>query len=144
LTLKLMRLELPAAVALAARMAARREPGPALPRLLTTNVCVGAEAWKVAAWAAEDPEAKAIAAEAPATRPTAPAIRSMNRLARMSRLFMKTTRVARGNIISPFPSRVSYGVDLQLKVCVVEHTINRADNHDRRTGGIHGKDSKVK
>jgi hypothetical protein len=68
----------------------------------------------------------------------------MNHLARMIRLFMKTTRVARGNIISPFPYRVSYGVDLQLKVCVVEHTINRADNQDRRTGGIHGKDSKVK
>jgi hypothetical protein len=39
-TLKLMRLESAAEVALAARMALRREPGPALFRLLTTNVCV--------------------------------------------------------------------------------------------------------
>lgn len=97
-----------------------------------------------AAWAAEDPAAKATAAETPATRPTAPAIRSMNRLARMIRLFMKITRVARGNIISPVSFPRSQGVDPQLKVHAVEHTINRAYNRDRRSGRIHGKDSEVK
>jgi len=99
-TAKLMRVESPAE-ALAELMAARREPGPALPRPVTTNVRVYAGVRVAEAWATAEPAGKATAAETPATKTAAPAIRGMNRPARIIRIFMKATCMARENIISP-------------------------------------------
>jgi hypothetical protein len=53
----------------------------------------------VEACATADPVEKAAAAETTAIRATAPAIRGMNRLARIIRLSMKTTCIAPENII---------------------------------------------
>ncbi len=99
-TQKVMTVEPAAGAALAERMAARREPGPASFRLLTTSVCVDSGTLQVAAWAAAAPAVKATAAETPASKPAAPAIRGMHRTARIIRLFMKTICMARENIIS--------------------------------------------
>jgi hypothetical protein len=109
-----MRFELPAEVALAASMAARRVPGPVLPRLLTTNVCVYVGVRTVEACAKADPAVKATAEETPAIKATAPAIRGMNRPARIIRLSMKTTCMAREDIISFTSSFLFGGEDASL------------------------------
>ena len=118
-TLKLIRVDSPAGVALAERMAARREPGPELFRLLTVSVCVDIGAWRVKAWATAEPAGRATAAETPAIKLMAPTIRGMNRPVRIIRILMKTTCIARENIISPTSFFVFRDAELQLKRCVV-------------------------
>jgi hypothetical protein len=85
----------------------------------------------VAAWATDGPAVKVTAAESPASKPAAPAIRRMHRPARLIRLFMNTICMASENIlfINPYflPSFFGGG-DAQLKVCVVDHTVNHEDN----------------
>src|SRR3984885_5926687 len=98
-TQNVIRDEPAAGTALAERMAARREPDPASFRLLTASVCVDSATLQVAAWATPDPAVKATAAETPASKPAAPAIRGTHRPARIIRLFMKTIRRVRENFI---------------------------------------------
>jgi hypothetical protein len=118
---KLMRVEFPAGAALAELMAARREPAPVSPRLVTVIVCEYAKAWVAEAWATADPAGKATAAETPATKQAAPAIRGMKRLARIISKLINATCMTRENIIRP--TSVTFGIeDLQhQEVCAVEH-----------------------
>jgi hypothetical protein len=102
-TVNLMSLEPPGDVALADSIAVRREPGPWSFRLLTTNVYVytvaGAEAWATA-----DPTEKTTAAETPAAKLTAAAIRGRNRSVRLIRMFMRTTSSREKISLAPLPS----------------------------------------
>jgi hypothetical protein len=113
-----MTVESPAGLALAERMAARREPGPASFRLLTTSVCVESGVALATCGcvdtgtpqpigaATAGPAPKVTAAETPASKAAAPAIRGMHRPARLIRLFMKTICMAWGNIL--FINRASF------------------------------------
>jgi hypothetical protein len=129
--------EAPAGMRLAERMAARREPGPASFRLLTTNVFGGAGRRLAAGLGADDgtlqlegaamagPVVKATAAQTPASKPAAAAIGGANRPARIIRLFMKTIYM----VLSSF---LAAG-DSQLKVFAVGHAVNHEDNSDRHS-----------
>ena len=129
-----MRVEPFPEVALAEWMAARREPGPALPRLRTTNVRVYPGPRVAETWAVAEPAGKATAAETPPTKTAAPAIRGMNRPARIVRIFMKATCMARENIISP--TSVIFGEeDLQnlREYTQLNTAVNLEDNFARHT-----------
>jgi len=103
-TPKLMRVESPAEVALAESMAARREPGPRSFRLVTTKVRVYAGVWGMEAWATAEPAGKTTAAETPATKPAAPAIRDMSRPVRIIRIFIKPPKWREKISLIPLPS----------------------------------------
>ena len=80
------------------------------------------------------PAGKATAAETPPTKTAAPAIRGMNRPARIVRIFMKATCMARENIISP--TSVIFGEeDLQnlREYTQLNTAVNLEDNFARHT-----------
>jgi hypothetical protein len=85
-----------------------------------------------------DPAGKEMAAETPASKLTATAIRDMNRPARIMRIFMKTICRARENIIilTGIPSFVLGGEGLQPKVCAAGNAVNREDDFAMRTQRI--------
>jgi hypothetical protein len=102
-------------------------------RLVTVIVLEYAKVWVAEAWATADPAGKETAAETPATRQAAPAMRGMKRPARIIRILMKAVSTARENIIDLLPSLLAQRICSLKQYAPLSTRQNRGDNFARHT-----------